>query len=71
MALAEVLSWAQSLPRSDQLRLIEELAAGLRRPEADPPHIEPGRDYPVWSPDTAFAAAGALLAALGPAGDAP
>lgn len=71
MALTEVLSWAQMLPRPDQLRLIEELAAGLRRPEADLPAIEPNREYAVWSPDSAFTAAGTLLAALGPAGDVP
>lgn len=65
MALAEVLSQARELSRPDQLQLIEALAADLRRPEAEPPtDLVPGRDYPVWSPDAAYGAAAALLAAL-------
>lgn len=63
MALAEVLTHARALPRREQLRLIQELAAGLQAPESELP-IEPGRDYPVWSPDSAYGAAAALLAAV-------
>lgn len=65
MGLAEVLSRARDLSRPDQLQLIEALAADLRCAEAVPQvHLAPGRDYPVWSPDTAYGAAAALLAAL-------
>lgn len=65
MSLAEVLSRARELPRPDQLELIEALAADLRRSEnLAPDGITPGREYPVWSPDAAYGAAAALLAAL-------
>lgn len=71
MVLAEVLSQARGLPRPDQLQLIEALAADLRRPEAAAAGLTPDRDYPVWSPDTAYGAAVALLAALDQPGTAP
>ena len=61
--LSDVLTDARALPRAEQLRLIQELAAALLRDEA--PLIEAGREYPVWSPDAAFGAAEVLLRALG------
>jgi hypothetical protein len=61
MSLAEVLPEVQSLSRLDKIRLIQFLAQELER-EGSP--IEPGRSYPVWSPDRAFSAAAALLEAL-------
>lgn len=61
--LTDVLSDARALPRAEQLRLIQELAAALLRDETAP-LIEAGREYPVWSPDAAFGAASALLRAL-------
>ncbi|MFO0804006.1 MAG: hypothetical protein U0791_12910 [Gemmataceae bacterium] len=64
MALTDVLTDARALPRAEQLRLIQELAAALLRDET-PPLIEPGREYPVWSPDAAFGAAAVLLRSLG------
>ena len=64
MVLTDVLTDARSLPRAEQLRLIQELAAALLRDET-PPRIEPGREYPVWSPDAAFGAADILLRSLG------
>lgn len=64
MALTRVLSGARALPRAEQLRLIQELAAGLLADEGREPSIEPGRDYPVWSPDSAYEAAGVLLREL-------
>lgn len=70
MLLTDVLTDARALPRSDQLRLIQELAAALLRDEADP-LIEPGREYPVWSPDAAFGAAEVLLLSLGDHGKRP
>ena len=62
MALAEVLPEAQSLSRLDKIRLIQFLARELERD--DSVIIEPGRSYPVWSPDRAFNAAASLLQAL-------
>jgi hypothetical protein len=62
--LADVLTDARALPRAEQLRLIQELAAALLRDET-PAVIEAGREYPVWSPDAAFGAAEVLLRALG------
>jgi hypothetical protein len=38
------------------------LAQELQREEGE--LIEPGRSYPIWSPDRAFTAADALLDAL-------
>ena len=70
MALADVLTDARAMPRAEQLRLIQELAAALLRDEATP-LIEPGREYPVWSPDAAFGAADVLLRSLGDHGRRP
>ncbi len=70
MALTDVLTDARALPRAEQLRLIQELAAGLLQDEATL-LIEPGREYPVWSPDTAFGAADILLRSLGDNGRRP
>ena len=62
MSLSDVLSEVQTLSRLDKIRLIQILAQELERDEAE--LIEPGRSYPVWSPDRAFTAARALLEAL-------
>jgi hypothetical protein len=62
MSLTEVLPEVQSLSRIDKIRLIQFLARELEQDEAS--LIEPGRSYPVWSPDKAFSAAAALLQAL-------
>ncbi len=62
MSLAEVLPDVQSLSRLDKIRLIEFLARELEQDESG--LIEPGRCYPVWSPDREFTAAAALLQAL-------
>jgi hypothetical protein len=62
MSLTEVLPEVQMLSRLDKIRLIQLLAQELERDEDD--LIEPGRSYPVWSPDRAFSAAAALLQAL-------
>jgi hypothetical protein len=64
MVLTDVLTDARALPRAEQLKLIQELAAALLRDETSP-LIESGREYPVWSPDAAFGAAGILLRSLG------
>ena len=62
MSLVEVLPEVQSLSRLDKIRLIQVLAQVLE--QNDNRLIEAGRSYPVWSPDTAFSAASALLQAL-------
>jgi hypothetical protein len=62
MSLAEVLPEVQSLSRLDKIRLIQFLAQELERDDGS--LIEPGRSYPVWSPDRAFTAAATLLRAL-------
>jgi hypothetical protein len=62
MTLTEVLSEVQALSRLDKIRLIQILAQELERDEEG--LIEPGRSYPVWSPDRAITAAAALLQAL-------
>ena len=53
----------QSLSRGEKLRLIEMLAHDLAGAENEP-LILPNRSYPVWSPDTAFAAAATMLEVL-------
>jgi hypothetical protein len=62
MPLTEVLPEVQALSRLDKIRLIQFLAQELEQDETA--LIEPGRSYPVWSPDRAFTAAAALLQAL-------
>jgi hypothetical protein len=62
MSLTEVLPDVRTLSRLDKIRLIQLLAQELEQDEAG--LIEPGRSYPVRSPDRAFTAAAALLQAL-------
>jgi hypothetical protein len=62
MSLPAVLPQVQALSKLDKIRLIQFLAQELERDEGE--LIEPGRSYPVWSPDRAFSAAAALLQAL-------
>lgn len=62
MSLTEVLPEVQALSRPDKIRLLHFLTKELERNESG--LIEPDRAYPVWSPDTAFPAAEALLRAL-------
>jgi hypothetical protein len=62
MSLAEVLPEVESLSRLDKIRLIQFLAHDLEREDGG--LIEPGRSYPLPSPDRAFRAAAVLLRAL-------
>ena len=62
MSLTEVLPEVQALSRLDKIRLIQFLAHELEGDEGG--LTGPGRSYPVWSPDRAFTAAGALLQTL-------
>ena len=60
MSLDQMLLEIHSLSRGEKLRLIELLAHDLAGAENEP-LILPHRSYPVWSPDTAFAAAATML----------
>lgn len=62
MSLTDLMPEVQILSRLDKIRLIQFLAQELVQDEEC--LIEPGRSYPVWSPDRAFTAAAALLQAL-------
>ena len=62
MTFTDVLPELRSLSRIDKIRVIQFLAAELEYDAAE--LIEPGKTYPVWSPDQAFPAAAALLQAL-------
>jgi hypothetical protein len=62
MSLTEVLSGIRSLSRSDKIRAIQMLASELGHDGGD--IIEAGQSYPIWSPDRAYSAAGALLQEL-------
>ena len=62
MSLVEVLPNVQSLSRQDKLRLIKLLAGDLANEERD--LIPAGQSYPVWSPESAFAAASTLMRVL-------
>ena len=58
-----VLTEAIEFSRPEQSILIREPASTMLRDE-DESLIEPGVEYPVWSPDSAFDAAAALQRAL-------
>jgi hypothetical protein len=62
MSLIEVLPEVQSLSRLDKIRLIQLLAQELEQDDVG--LIEPGRTYPISSPERAFSAAAILLQAL-------
>ncbi len=59
MSIAEMLPEVRSLSRVDKIKPIQLLAQELERDEAE--IIESGSDYPVWSPDAAFAAGATML----------
>jgi len=62
MSLTEVLPEVQTLSRLEKISLIEFLTQELERDKDS--LIEPGRSYPVWSPDRAYSAASKLLQVL-------
>ena len=59
MSITEMLPEVRSLSRGEKIKLIQLLAQDLERDEAE--IIESDRDYPVWSPDAAFAAGAVML----------
>ncbi len=62
MSLTEVLPEVQTLSRLEKISLMEFLTQELERDKDN--LIEPGRSYPVWSPDQAYSAAATLLEVL-------
>ncbi len=60
MSISEMLPEVRSLSRGDKLKLIRLLAEELEQDEV----IESNRDYPIWSPDSAFAAGATMLEVL-------
>lgn len=62
MSIIEMLPEVRSLSRGDKIKLIQVLAQELERDETEV--IQSGRDYPIWSPDAAFAAGAAMLGVL-------
>jgi hypothetical protein len=60
--LAELIPEARSLSRVDKLRLIQLLAEELAGDEGS--DLKSNQTYEVWSPDSAFSAAGVMLQAL-------
>jgi hypothetical protein len=61
--LPELLPAIRSLTRADKLRVIELLAGDLAR-EENPPLLEAGASYPIWTPLFAEEAAAVLLKEL-------
>ncbi len=61
MVLAEILPEVQSLSRIDKIQLVQVITEELERDKSG--LIEPGRSYPIWSPDRAFTAAEVMLQA--------
>lgn len=60
--LAELFPTLRDLKRAEKLYVIQFLVAELAQEEV--PFLQPGADYPVWSPFDAFAAADVMLKAL-------
>jgi hypothetical protein len=61
--LPELLPAIRSLTRADKLRVIELLAGDLAR-EENPPLLEAGNTYPIWTPLFAEEASAILLKEL-------
>ncbi|MEC4991341.1 MAG: hypothetical protein SAJ37_21620 [Oscillatoria sp. PMC 1068.18] len=60
MALAELISQIQNLPKIDKLRLIQFLATELVK-EEDANFFVANQEYPVWSPYNCSEAANVLM----------
>ncbi len=61
--ISELLPQVQALPKADKLRLMQFLVFDLAREEGIT-LLQPGADYPIWTPYAAFDAASTLLNAL-------
>jgi hypothetical protein len=67
MSIAELLPVVRSLSHPDKLRLLQFLAGELAR-NVGLPSIQPGAEFPIWSPFDAFDAAATLGKTLGDQG---
>jgi len=63
MSLLEMIPNIHTLSRTDKLRLIQLIAQDLTQSE-DQLTLPANQSYPIWSPDTAFAAADTMLKIL-------
>ena len=63
MSLTELLPAVRALPRAERIRLVHLLIDELARPQ-EPPALQDGASYPVWSPYGAHEAAASLLRLL-------
>ncbi|MEA3396907.1 MAG: hypothetical protein U9R05_05545 [Chloroflexota bacterium] len=61
--ITELLPQVQSLPRADKLRLMQLLVFEIAREEGVT-LLQPGENYPIWTPYNAFDAAATLLNVL-------
>ena len=62
MIQKELVETLRALNRADKLHVMQLLVSELAREETD--FIQPGLDYPVWSPYDAFEAGDAMLEVL-------
>jgi len=62
MVSAELFDALRNLTRADKLHILQFLASELAHEEMD--LLQPGQEYPVWSPYDAYEAAGAMLEVL-------
>ncbi len=62
MIQKELVETLRALNRADKLHVMQLLVSELAREETD--LIQPGLDYPVWSPHDAFEAGGTMLEVL-------
>ncbi len=62
MVSAELLNTLRNLNRADKLYIMQVLVSELAQAETN--LIQPGQEYPVWSPYNAFEAADSMLQVL-------
>lgn len=62
MSATQLLSQLRQLSRIDKLHVMQFLVSELAQEESD--LLQPGLDYPVWSPYDAYSAAETMLQVL-------
>ena len=62
MTATQLLPQLRQLSRIEKLHVMQFLISELAQEESD--SLQPGLDYPVWSPDDAFEAAETMLQLL-------
>ena len=63
MSIVEMMPSVRAMSRIEKLQLIQLLAEDLARAE-ESTSLNPGQNYPLWSPDRAYEAADVLLREL-------